>query len=63
MLIVVFWVVTQCTNILEEHITSIFKAVGLLSCNAENGYSMFLQNAGNGPQVHMALQPRKPTLP
>jgi hypothetical protein len=47
-----FWVVMLC------------KVVDRYQCffGAENGGSMFLQNAGIYLQVHMALQPSRPTL-
>jgi hypothetical protein len=62
MSMLVFWVVTPCGlvgryHISEKHTVSIFRVFGL-----EDGNSMFLQNVDICLQVHMALQPRKPTL-
>jgi hypothetical protein len=50
---VVLWV---DASVAKEHDASIFRGF----C-PEKGCSMLLRNGGIYPQVHMALQPRKPT--
>jgi hypothetical protein len=52
MVMLVFWVVKPCGTVGD---------INILEENIKNGGSMFLQNSNIYLQVHMVLQPRRPT--